>query len=120
MPVGLLLTTAGFAPAAVLPGLLGLLVAALAIGIGTGLVTPLAFAALAASTPPERLGQTMGNAEVGRELGDAGGPLLVGGIAVATTVSAGLLTLAAPLAATAAVVGRVHRAQPAGPPDTSS
>jgi MFS family permease len=119
LPVGLLLAAAGFAAAAVLPGLLGLLVAALAIGIGTGLVTPLAFAALAASTPPERLGQTMGSAEVGRELGDAGGPLLVGGIAVATTVSAGLLSLAALLAVTAAVVGRVHRAQPVGPADTS-
>ncbi|MGH3575430.1 MAG: hypothetical protein ACRDUW_27030 [Pseudonocardiaceae bacterium] len=32
---------------------------------------------------PERLGQTMGAAEVGRELGDAGGPLLVGAVAAA-------------------------------------
>ena len=51
------------------------------IGAGTGLITPLGFAALAASTPPERLGQTMGAAELGRELGDAGGPLLVAGVA---------------------------------------
>ncbi|MDT7728258.1 MAG: hypothetical protein QOI21_4834 [Actinomycetota bacterium] len=115
LPFGLLLAASGFAAAAVLPGLPGLLVAALAIGTGTGLVTPLAFATLAASTPPERLGQTMGNAEVGRELGDAGGPLLVGAIAVATTVSGGLFSLAALLAVTAAVVGRAHRAQPAGP-----
>jgi DNA-binding transcriptional LysR family regulator len=36
------------------------------------LITPLGFAALGSSTPPERLGQTMGAAELGREVGDAG------------------------------------------------
>jgi hypothetical protein len=36
----------------------------------------------------------MGAAEVGRELGDAGGPLLVGAIATATTLGAGFLGLA--------------------------
>jgi hypothetical protein len=36
----------------------------------------------------------MGAAEVGRELGDAGGPLLVGGIAAATSLGAGFLGLA--------------------------
>jgi len=106
MAGGLGLAAAGVALAAALPGLVGILIAALAIGAGTGVVTPLGFAALASSTPPERLGQTMGNAEVGRELGDAGGPLLVGGIAVATTVTAGLLSLAVLLVATAATVGR--------------
>jgi hypothetical protein len=39
----------------------------------------------------------MGAAEVGRELGDAGGPLLVGTIAAATTLSLGLYGLAAVL-----------------------
>jgi MFS family permease len=112
MAIGLVLAAAGLTVAAVWPGLLGLLVAALAIGVGTGLVTPLAFAALAASTPPERLGQTMGSAEVGRELGDAGGPLLVGGIATAATATGGLLALAALLAASAVVaLGRAERAQ---------
>lgn len=115
MAVGLLVAAAGFTVAAVLPGLAGMLVAALAIGVGTGLVTPLGFAALAAATPPERLGQTMGSAEVGRELGDAGGPLLVGGIAVATTVTGGLLGLAALLAVTAAVIGRTHQIQSTRP-----
>ncbi|MEW1773391.1 hypothetical protein [Streptomyces sp. NPDC086777] len=42
---------------AMLPGLAGILT-----GAGTGLITPLGFAALAASTPTERLGQTMGAA----------------------------------------------------------
>jgi hypothetical protein len=51
------------------------------VGIGTGLVTPLGFAALSTTIPTSRLGQAMGAAEVGRELGDAGGPLLVGTIA---------------------------------------
>jgi hypothetical protein len=45
-------------------------------------------------TPPERLGQTMGAAEVGRELGDAGGPLLVGATAAALTINWGLAALA--------------------------
>jgi MFS family permease len=112
MAVGLLLAAAGFAIAAALPGLVGLLAAALTIGAGTGLVTPLGFAALAAATPPERLGQTMGSAEVGRELGDAGGPLLAGAIATATTVAGGLLGLAAVLASTAAIVGVGRRARP--------
>ncbi|HEY0449659.1 MFS transporter [Actinophytocola sp.] len=110
MAAGLLLAAAGFVVAAFAPGLFGILPAALAIGAGTGLVTPLGFAALAAATPPERLGQTMGSAEVGRELGDAGGPLLVGGIAVATTITGGLLALAGLLACAAAAVGTTSRA----------
>jgi MFS family permease len=84
---------------ATLTGLVGVLLAAVLIGVGTGLITPLAFAALAASTPPERLGQTMGTAELGRELGDAGGPLLVAGIATATALSYGYASLAILLAA---------------------
>jgi MFS family permease len=92
------------------PGLPGILPAALAIGAGTGLVTPLGFAALATATPPERLGRTMGSAEVGRELGDAGGPLLVGGIAVATTITGGLLALAALLVCAATAVGAIRPA----------
>jgi MFS family permease len=95
---GLAITAAGLA-AAMLPGLLGVLTAALLIGAGTGLITPLGFAALAAASPPERLGQTMGAAELGRELGDAGGPLLVAAIAAATTLTGGFAALAALTAA---------------------
>jgi MFS family permease len=79
-----------------------------AIGTGVGLTTPLGFAHLAASTPPERLGQTMGAAEIGRELGDSGGPLLVGAIAVATTLSAGFLGLAAVLVAAGLAAAGAH------------
>ncbi|MEV8125427.1 MFS transporter [Streptomyces sp. NPDC085944] len=100
---GLLTTAAGLA-CAMLPGLVGVLLAAALIGIGTGLITPLGFATLAASTPPERLGQTMGSAELGRELGDAGGPLLVAAIATTATLTYGyaalaLLLTAGPIAA---------------------
>jgi len=77
-------------------------VAAFVIGAGTGFVTPIAFAHLAATSPPERLGQTMGAAEVGRELGDAGGPLLIGAVATATTLDLGVLALAGVLTALAA------------------
>ncbi len=95
---GLRLAAAGLA-AAMLPGLPGILLAAVLIGTGTGLITPLGFAALASGTPAERLGQTMGAAELGRELGDAGGPLLVAVVASAATLAYGFGALAVLLAA---------------------
>ncbi|MFD4511369.1 MFS transporter [Streptomyces sp. NPDC058457] len=104
---GLLLTAAGLG-CAMLPGLTGILTAAALIGAGTGLITPLGFAALAASAPAERLGQTMGAAELGRELGDAGGPLLVAAVATATTLTHGYAALAVLIAA-GPVVGLVRR-----------
>ena len=103
MAAGLTLAAAGFAVAVALPGLPGLLFASVAVGIGTGLVTPLGFAALSTATPSSRLGQTMGAAEVGREFGDAGGPLLVGAIAgvAGLGLGLGLLGLAGTLLLTA-------------------
>ncbi|MBB4984448.1 MFS family permease [Streptomyces sp. SFB5A] len=93
LTAGLVLTSAGLA-CALLPGLTGVLLAAALIGVGTGLITPLGFAALATRTPEERLGQTMGAAELGRELGDAGGPLLVAAVATAATLAYGYAALA--------------------------
>jgi DHA1 family tetracycline resistance protein-like MFS transporter len=110
---GLALAAAGFALVALLAGPAGLALAAVAIGAGTGIVTPLGFAALAAAAPPGRLGQTMGAAEVGRELGDAGGPLLVGAIAVPAGLPIGLLSLAAGLLGTAAWATTRRPASPA-------
>ncbi|WP_285245527.1 MFS transporter [Pseudarthrobacter sp. fls2-241-R2A-127] len=91
---GLLLIAAGIAAVAVAPGVVTIFVAAACIGTGIGAATPLGFAHLADTTPPERMGRTMGSAELGRELGDAGGPLLVGGIATATALPFGLGVLA--------------------------
>ncbi|MBP0458181.1 MFS transporter [Streptomyces montanisoli] len=91
--LGLAVTAVGLA-AAVVPGPAGVLIAAVLIGLGTGVVTPLGFSALVAATPAERLGQTMGAAELGRELGDAGGPLIVAGAAAATVLSGGFAALA--------------------------
>ncbi|MEV0622079.1 MFS transporter [Nonomuraea sp. NPDC050404] len=108
MSTGLLLTAAGLG-AAMLPGLPGLLTAAVLIGAGTGLITPLGFATLAATTPSERLGQTMGSAELGRELGDAGGPLLVAAVATVTTLTYGFAALAVPLAIGAALTFSLSR-----------
>ncbi|MCF3122354.1 MFS transporter [Streptomyces arenae] len=116
--VGLLVTAAGLA-AAMLPGLAGVLVAAALTGIGTGLITPLGFAALAAATPEERMGQTMGSAELGRELGDAGGPLLVAGVATVATLTYGYGALAALLAAGALLARGVPR-DGTGPPSAPS
>ncbi|MFC9816348.1 MFS transporter [Streptomyces virginiae] len=108
LATGLTITAAGLG-CAMLPGLTGILTSATLIGAGTGLITPLGFAALAASTPPEHLGQTMGSAELGRELGDAGGPLLVAAIATATTLTYGFAALAALLAVGPLVTLATHR-----------
>ncbi|MEW1780118.1 MFS transporter [Streptomyces sp. NPDC086777] len=107
LAAGLSLTAAGLA-CAMLPGLTGILLGAALIGAGTGLITPLGFAALAASTPAERLGQTMGAAELGRELGDAGGPLLVAAVASTATLTYGFGALAA-LTGALAVAAFLHR-----------
>ncbi|QUQ67534.1 MFS transporter [Kutzneria sp. CA-103260] len=104
MAIGLGLAAGGFVIAATVPGIVGIVLAALVIGVGVAVVTPLGFAMLAASTPPERLGQTMGSAEVGRELGDAGGPLLVGAVATVAAVSGGFVALAALLVVAAIAV----------------
>ena len=87
---------AGFLVAVALPHAAGIAAAAVLIGIGVAAATPLGFAALAAGAPPDRLGRTMGAGEVGRELGDAGGPVLVGAL--------GPLGLGAALAALAAAL----------------
>ncbi|MFI0732812.1 MFS transporter [Streptomyces sp. NPDC021225] len=93
MAAGLALTACGLT-VALLPGVAGMLTAAVLIGAGTGLITPLGFAALAAVTPQERMGQTMGAAELVRELGDAGGPLLVAAVASAAALGWGYAALA--------------------------
>ncbi|MBR8742056.1 MFS transporter [Nocardiopsis sp. MG754419] len=80
---------------ALVPHGITLYASAAVIGLMVGTVTPLCFAHLAEVTPEERLGRTMGNAELGREVGDAGGPLLVGAIAGATTLPVAFLALAA-------------------------
>ncbi|MGD3112595.1 MFS transporter [Streptomyces sp. YGL11-2] len=105
--VGLLATAAGLGsprPGVVLP-------AAVLIGACTGLITPLGFAALAASTPEARFGQTMGAAELGGELGDAGGALLVATLTSVSTLTSGYAAPALAIAALAAPIA-AYRAQP--------
>lgn len=108
---GLLLIAAGIGVIAAAPGPVTIFLAATAIGVGVGAATPLAFAHLADTTPPERMGRTMGSAELGRELGDAGGPLLVGGVATLTALPLGLGALALLIAAAS-----LPRLAPANPP----
>ena len=98
---GLGLIAVGVGVLGALPTASVVYLAAAIIGLGIGVVTPLGFAHLAATTPPERLGRTMGSAELGREVGDAGGPLLVGGIAATFGVGLGLGALAIIVAAVA-------------------
>jgi len=92
--LGLVAAAAGLVLLAAAPNAGALFISAIAVGIMVGIVPPLAFAHLADNTPEERMGRTMGNAELGRELGDAGGPLLVGAIASAWTLPAALSVLA--------------------------
>lgn len=91
---GLLITAVGIGTVAIAPGSITVFIAALLIGTGVGIATPLAFAHLADTTPQDRMGRTMGSAELGRELGDAGGPLIVGGIATLAGLPLGLGALA--------------------------
>ena len=105
MTGGLLLAAGGALLAAVLPSVVGLYLAGGLIGAGIGVSTPFAFAYLAETTPHERMGRTMGTAELGRELGDAGGPLLVGAVATVWSLPVGLGALALVLAATSALPG---------------
>lgn len=82
---------------------------AITLGIGIGGVTSLGFTQLATTTPPDRLGRTMGNAELGREVGDAGGPLLIGAVATGTGLAAGLATFACLSALIGALVATFAR-----------
>lgn len=95
MALGLLLIIAGLVSVAIWQSFATLLLSSLLLGTGVGISTPLGFAHLASTTPDERIGRTMGSAELGRELGDAGGPILVGAVAATASVSAGLWALAA-------------------------
>lgn len=104
IPLGLVLIAAGL----LLSGIAAawaLYLSAILLGSGIGVVTALGFTYLATTTPAERLGCTMGTAELGRELGDAGGPLLVGAIATAAGLPFGLAALGVASAVVAAVTG---------------
>jgi DHA1 family tetracycline resistance protein-like MFS transporter len=83
----------GVLVAVAVPDVGGLAAGAILIGAGVAFATPLGFALLARSAPEGRLGRTMGAAEVGRELGDAGGPVLVGAFGL-ISLTAGLGSLA--------------------------
>jgi MFS family permease len=112
-PGALMLAAAGFIIAVIVPNPVGIAVAAITIGAGVAISTPIGFANLAASAPVGRIGQTMGAGEVGRELGDAGGPILVGAFSPAG-LATGLLALAATISLAALTTWRRRGRQPAG------
>ena len=102
--IGLVVTAAGVFLAVVPFGLVVLYAAAAVIGVGIGATTPFAFATLADSTPPERMGRTMGSAELGREVGDSAGALIVGGLATAFALPVGLAALGGATVAAAVAI----------------
>lgn len=93
----------GFLLAIAVPGAGGIALGAVLVGTGVAVASPLGFTLLANATPPERMGRVMGAAEVGRELGDAGGPCLVGAFGL-VSLSAGLGALAIGLFACAGLL----------------
>lgn len=111
---GLALLAAGILVAGLWPLLPTLVVAAVLIGAGVGLATPLAFSHLAATTPSDRMGRTMGSAELGRELGDAGGPLVAGAVATVTLPGVGLVVVAGLTAGAGILAALGFRRPPAG------
>lgn len=92
---GLALIAAGIGVGSLWSTPVALILTAVLVGTGVGAATPIAFSYLAVSTPPERMGRTMGSAELGRELGDAGGPLVAGAVATASVPGVGLAAVAA-------------------------
>ncbi len=98
-----------------LTGLPGLIAGAILIGTGVATATPAGFARLATTTPAGQLGRTMGTAEAGRELGDAGGPVLVGAFGL-ISLTAGLGALAAALLVCAGLAAPRNHANPPDPP----
>ena len=101
----------GIAVMALLPSAGRILIGAVLAGAGIGVATPIGFSALASVTPPERLGRTMGTAELGREAGEAAGPLIVSAVVAALALPGALLALAVlPLAAGVAGAARGSRA----------
>ena len=93
----------GFLVALVVPGAVGIALGAVLVGAGVAIATPVGFTLLARSAPADRLGRTMGSAEVGREMGDAGGPVLVGAFGL-FSLTAGFGALAIVLLACAGLV----------------
>ncbi|MDQ6782587.1 MAG: MFS transporter [Actinomycetota bacterium] len=110
-PMALLMAAAGFLVAVLAPNPPGIAIAAILIGAGIAVSTPLGFAGLAAAAPEGRMGQTMGAGEVGRELGDAGGPILVGALSP-IGLGVGLLALAAAIGIGAGASWQLTRTTP--------
>ena len=100
------------------PSAPALFVAAVLVGTGVALLTPVAFSHLASTTPEARLGRTMGSAELGREAGDAAGPLIVGGVGAAANLPAGfgVFALIAALVAFSAATGLRQKGDTASTP----
>ena len=112
-PLSLASCAAGALLAGTLPAYPAVLLGATLIGAGVGLATPVAYATLAARTPQAEMGRTMGAAELGRELGDAGAPTLVGLASSAGGIAAGLMALGVVLlGATISAIAPPPRAHP--------
>jgi MFS family permease len=103
----------GIAVLVLVPSAASILGGAVLVGGGIGVATPIGFSMLASVAPRERLGRMMGAAELGREAGEAAGPLFVSALVPALALPGALLCLAAlPLAAGVGATLRGRTAPP--------
>jgi MFS family permease len=114
MATGLGIIAGGLAIEVFFPNAIVLYLVALLFGCGTGLTTTIGFSQLARDTPPERMGRTMGAAELGREIGDAGGPLIVGAVATGAGLAIGLGVYGVVATLVGTLIG-ARRSEDAGP-----
>ena len=107
----MLVATVGIVVLAVLPNAISLFAAAVAFGITVGTVTRRPSPTSPRPTPDGAWDARSGRRRLRRELGDAGGPLLVGGVAAASTLPVALVVLAG----ASALSGAVGSAWPSQP-----
>lgn len=86
---------AGLVLVAAVPAVWSLLMGAVVLAVGSALLTPAVFAAIFRDVPPSQRGSAAGTASVFIDLGLSGGPVVVGLVAAASSLSAAFLSAAA-------------------------
>jgi MFS family permease len=99
---------AGLVLIAAVPAVWSLLAGAVVLAIGSAFLTPAVFAAIFRNVPPSQRGSAAGTASVFIDLGLSGGPIVLGLVAAASSLSAGFLAAAAMAGAGSALLA-LHR-----------
>jgi MFS family permease len=107
----------GLVMIAALPAVWSLLVGAAVLAIGSAFLTPAVFAAIFRDVPPSQRGSAAGTASVFIDLGLSGGPVVLGLVAAATSLSVAFLSAAALAGAGSALLA--FRRAPGAPVPTA-